>query len=101
MLQFMCIHSKCGGSIEFSWHCSQLQGTSAKTTWTKPFFQENGSQSGTSGAGCGPRYAQSNPALASTGYALMWVLSLNRASGAATSSQGCSTHWPVSSNRQP
>src|ERR1700733_9986319 len=43
-LQFMCIHSKCSGSTEFSWHWNQLQGTSAKTICTKPFFQVNGSQ---------------------------------------------------------
>ncbi len=40
--------------MEFSCACSQLQGTSAKTIWTKPFFQLNGSQSGRQGAGSGP-----------------------------------------------
>ncbi len=65
----MCIHSKCNGSTEFSWHCSQLQGTSAKTICTKPFFQMKGSQLGTRGAGWGPRYAQIRPPRVSTGYA--------------------------------
>ncbi len=41
--------------MEFSWHWNQLQGISEKTICTKPFVQVNGSQSGTSGAGCGPR----------------------------------------------
>src|SRR5580692_8966501 len=80
-LQFMCIHSKCSGSTEFSWHWNQLQGTSAKTICTKPFFQVNGSQLGTSGAGCGPRYAQMSPPQVSTGYAVMRILSLKRTSG--------------------
>jgi len=39
----------------FSWAWSQLQGTSEKTTWTKPFSQVKGSQVGQSGAGWGPR----------------------------------------------
>ena len=53
--QFECSHSKCTGSIEFSWHWNQLHGTSENTICTKPFFQVNGSQVGTSGAGGGPR----------------------------------------------
>ena len=61
-----CSHSKCTGSIEFSWHWNQLHGTSENTICTKPFFHVNGSHVGTSGAGAGPRYAQSRPALAST-----------------------------------
>ena len=65
--QLPCSHSKCTGSMEFSWHWSQLHGTSENTIWTKPFFQVKGSQVGTSGAGAGPRYAQTSPALASTG----------------------------------
>ena len=48
-------HSKCTGSMEFSWHWSQLQGISEKTIWTKPFFHVKGSQVGTRGAGGGPR----------------------------------------------
>jgi hypothetical protein len=53
--QFPCSHSKCTGSMEFSWHWNQLHGISESTIWTKPFFQVNGSQVGTSGAGVGPR----------------------------------------------
>ena len=30
--QLECSHSKCTGSIEFSWHCSQLHGMVEKTT---------------------------------------------------------------------
>src|SRR3989442_6857251 len=86
--QFECSHSKCTGSIEFSWHWNQLQGTSANTICTKPFCQVKGSQVGTSGTGGGPRYAHRSPALASTGYDLMRTRSLNRASGCATSSNG-------------
>ena len=65
--QFPCSHSKCTGSMEFSWAWNQLQGISAKTIWTKPFSHVNGSHVGTSGAGGGPRYAHRSPALASTG----------------------------------
>src|ERR1700689_5480315 len=54
VLQFMCIHSKWIGSMEFSWHWNQLHGTSANTICTKPLDQVNGSQVGTRGAGCGP-----------------------------------------------
>ena len=67
--------------MEFSWHWNQLQGISLRTIWTKPLPQVNGSQTGTSGAGCGPMYAHSRPARASTGYALMVMRSLKRASG--------------------
>src|SRR4030095_2613293 len=69
-------HSKCTGSIEFSWHWNQLQGTSENTICTKPFFHVNGSQVGTSGAGGGPREAPRRPPL-------------TRASGWAVSSSGC------------
>ena len=48
-----CVHSKCTGSIEFSWHWNQLHGISALTIWRKPFFHEKNSQSGTSGARLG------------------------------------------------
>src|SRR5581483_423262 len=65
--QLVCSHSKWTGSIEFSWHWNQLQGISENTICLKPFFQVNGSQVGTSGAGSGPRYAHSRPAFASTG----------------------------------
>ena len=54
MLQFSCIHSKCTGSQEFSWHWNQLQGMSESTTSRKPFSQVNGSHTGSSGTGCGP-----------------------------------------------
>ena len=64
--QLSCIHSKCTGSIEFSWHWNQLHGTVENTICTNPLFQQNGSQFGTSGAGSGPRYAHSKPAFAST-----------------------------------
>src|SRR4030095_15872907 len=74
--QFECSHSKCTGSIEFSWHWNQLQGTSENTICTKPFFHVNGSQVGTSGAGGGPREAPRRPPL-------------TRASGWAVSSSGC------------
>src|SRR6516165_11506109 len=46
-LQLSCIHSKCTGSMEFSWHWNQLHGTSAKTICTKPLFQVKGSHVGT------------------------------------------------------
>src|SRR6266851_752248 len=36
MLQFEWVHSKCTGSIEFSWHWNQLHGISALTIWRKP-----------------------------------------------------------------
>src|SRR5881409_3064030 len=49
--QFEWSHSKCTGSIEFSWHWNQLQGTSENTICTKPLAQVKGSQVGTSGAG--------------------------------------------------
>src|SRR6266478_9702931 len=62
--QFEWSHSKCAGSIEFSWHWNQLQGTSENTICTKPLAQVKGSQVGTSGAGGGPRYAQRRPAFA-------------------------------------
>src|SRR3569832_1074284 len=97
----MCIHSKCSGSMEFSWHCSQLHGTSANTICANPFVHEKGSQSGTNGAGSGPRYAHNNPAFCSTGYAEIRILSLNLASGPAISSHGCSVQCPDSSNCQP
>src|SRR6266852_9434059 len=100
-VQFECSHSKCTGSIEFSWHCSQLHGTSENTTCTKPLPHVNGSHVGTSGAGGGPRYAHRRPAFASTGYALIRTRSLKRAWGCAVSSNGCSRHRPVCSHRQP
>ena len=53
MLQLSCIHSKCTGSIEFSWHWNQLHGTSQATISAKPLLQVNGSQTGNSGAGSG------------------------------------------------
>ena len=53
--QFEWSHSKCTGSIEFSWHWNQLHGTSENTICTKPFAQVKGSQVGTSGTGGGPR----------------------------------------------
>src|SRR5215471_12323412 len=65
--QFECSHSKCTGSMEFSWHWNQLHGIRPKTICTNPFFHVNGSHVGTSGAGGGPRYAHRSPALASTG----------------------------------
>ena len=65
--QLPCSHSKCTGSIEFSWHWNQLHGISAKTICTKPLAQVKGSHVGTSGAGAGPRYAHTRPALTSTG----------------------------------
>src|SRR6185369_3450794 len=52
-LQFKCVHSKCTGSIEFSWHLNQLHGSSALTIRRKPFGHEKNSQSGTSGRGSG------------------------------------------------
>src|SRR5438128_2342646 len=81
-------HSKWTGSIEFSWHWNQLHGISDITIWTKPLPQANGSHIGSSGAGCGPIYAHSSPALASTGYDLMVMRSLKWASGWAISSKG-------------
>ena len=49
--------------MEFSWHWSQLHGTSENTIWTKPFFQVNGSQVGTSGAGGRPEVGPHQPRL--------------------------------------
>src|SRR5215467_9100610 len=49
--QLPCSHSKCTGSIEFSWHWNQLQGISEKTICTKPLPHVNGSHVGTSGGG--------------------------------------------------
>src|SRR5207253_5959173 len=60
--QLSCSHSKCTGSIEFSWHWNQLHGISLITIWTKPLPQVNGYQIGTSGAGSGPMYAHNSPA---------------------------------------
>src|SRR5262249_60614979 len=94
-------HSKGTGSIEFSWACSQLHGTSENTTCTKPLSHVNGSHVGTNGAGGGPRYAHRSPALASTGYALIRTRSLKRASGGEVSSKGCSTHRPGWCQPQP
>src|ERR1700731_2879886 len=60
-LQFEWVHSKCTGSIEFSWHWNQLHGILALTIWRKPFGHEKNSQSGTNGCGSGPRYAHIEP----------------------------------------
>ena len=38
-VQLLCSHSKCTGSIEFSWHWNQLQGISEKTICMKPLRQ--------------------------------------------------------------
>ena len=84
---FECSHSKWTGSIEFSWHCSQLHGISENTTCLKPRSWYR-SQSHSSGTGPSPMYAHSSPAFACTRYAVARTFSLKFASGCAICSNG-------------
>jgi hypothetical protein len=65
--QLSCIHSKCTGSMDFSWAWNQLHGTSAKTISRKPFCQLNGSHTGSFAAGSGPMWVHNRPAHSRTG----------------------------------